>query len=157
MNHRGCSDYRSCLYDNSSSQNSKLQAAGAEHSLSPGIKAPWSLASFRPAPPIYALKTFGKPDAVDSCRSTKTCTMLDFDPLHKVNDRASFMHSRVGNWETCEDRWLSETVKALKSQMTDLQSQVSQLCKQLEEERKSRLSLAATVKRSMAVIDGAVP
>ncbi|XP_031777169.1 rho guanine nucleotide exchange factor 7 isoform X3 [Nasonia vitripennis] len=172
----------------SSSQNSKLQAAGAEHSSSPGNKAPWSLASFRPAPPIYALKTFGKPDAVDSCRSTKTCNerqfeddaiilrviegyclsanarftvhsaMLDFDPLHKVNDRASFMHSRVGNWETCEDsRWLSETVKALKSQMTDLQSQVSQLCKQLEEERKSRLSLAATVKRSMAVIDGAVP
>ena len=54
-------------------------------------------------------------------------------------------------------RGLPETVKILKSQMLDLQTQVAQLCKQLEEERKSRLSLAATVKRSIAVIDGSMP
>lgn len=51
-------------------------------------------------------------------------------------------------------RILSETVKTLKNQMTDLQSQMSLLTKQLDEERRSRLSLAATVKRSMGVIDG---
>lgn len=51
-------------------------------------------------------------------------------------------------------RTLSETVKTLKNQMTDLQSQMSLLTKQLDEERRSRLSLAATVKRSMGVIDG---
>lgn len=51
-------------------------------------------------------------------------------------------------------RTLSETVKTLKTQMTDLQSQMSLLTKQLDEERRSRLSLAATVKRSMGVIDG---
>ena len=50
-------------------------------------------------------------------------------------------------------RTLSETVKTLKNQMTDLQSQMSLLTKQLDEERRSRLSLAATVKRSMGVID----
>lgn len=51
-------------------------------------------------------------------------------------------------------RTLSETVKTLKTQMTDLQLQMSLLTKQLDEERRSRLSLAATVKRSMGVIDG---
>ncbi|XP_011495800.1 PREDICTED: rho guanine nucleotide exchange factor 7 isoform X2 [Ceratosolen solmsi marchali] len=171
----------------SSSQSLKLQAAGADQSPTPGIKAPWSLASLRPAPPIYALKTFRKLDTVDACRSMKTCNerqfeedaiilrviegyclsanarftvnsaMLDFDLLHKVNDRESFMHSRIGNWDTYDDRSLSETVKALKSQMSDLQLQVMQLCKQLEDERKSRLSLAATVKRSMAIMDSVVP
>jgi hypothetical protein len=50
-------------------------------------------------------------------------------------------------------RTLSETVKTLKNQMTDLQSQMSLLTKQLDEERRSRLSLAATVKRSMGVIE----
>lgn len=54
-------------------------------------------------------------------------------------------------------RILSETVRTLKSQMTDLQSQMSLLTKQLDEERRSRLSLAATVKRSMGVVDGSVP
>jgi len=38
-------------------------------------------------------------------------------------------------------RTLSETVKTLKNQMTDLQSQMSLLTKQLDEERRSRLSI----------------
>lgn len=54
-------------------------------------------------------------------------------------------------------RTLSETVKTLKCQMTDLQSQMSLLTKQLDEERRSRLTLAATVKRSMGVVDGSMP
>lgn len=53
-------------------------------------------------------------------------------------------------------RSLSETVKTLKNQMTDLQSQMSLLTKQLDEERRSRLSLAATVKRSMAAMDSSI-
>lgn len=52
-------------------------------------------------------------------------------------------------------RSLAETVKILKGQMTDLQSQILQLTQQLDEERRSRLSLAATVKRSIAIADGA--
>lgn len=55
------------------------------------------------------------------------------------------------------NRTLSETVRTLKNQMTDLQSQMSLLTKQLDEERRSRLSLAATVKRSIGVVDGSVP
>lgn len=40
--------------------------------------------------------------------------------------------------------------------MTDLQSQMSLLTKQLDEERQSRLSLAATIKRSIGIMNGSV-
>lgn len=53
-------------------------------------------------------------------------------------------------------RTLSETVNTLKDQIIDLQSQMVLLTRQLDEERKSRLSLAATVKRSIAVMDASV-
>lgn len=53
-----------------------------------------------------------------------------------------------------QTRSLSETVKTLKGQMLDLQAQVTQLSQQLNEERRSRLSLAATVKRNITLIDG---
>lgn len=79
-------------------------------------------------------------------------SMLDYES-QKSRERVSSMHNR-NNWESCNDRTLSETVKTLKNQMTDLQSQMSLLTKQLDEERRSRLSLAATVKRSMGIIDG---
>ncbi|KMQ98011.1 pak-interacting exchange beta-pix cool-1 [Lasius niger] len=84
--------------------------------------------------------------------SGESNSMIDYDS-QKSRDRISYAHNR-GNWESCNDRTLSETVKTLKNQMTDLQSQMSLLTKQLDEERRSRLSLAATVKRSMGVIDG---
>ncbi|EFN79242.1 Rho guanine nucleotide exchange factor 7 [Harpegnathos saltator] len=84
--------------------------------------------------------------------SGESNSMLDYES-QKSRDRVSSMHNR-GNWESCNDRTLSETVKTLKNQMTDLQSQMSLLTKQLDEERRSRLSLAATVKRSMGVMDG---
>ncbi|XP_015595226.1 rho guanine nucleotide exchange factor 7 isoform X2 [Cephus cinctus] len=167
--------------------NVKNQQLPVEHCSSPGIKIPWSLASLRPAPPLYSLKSFSKTDSTDACRTTRICNerlfeedalilkviegycltvnarftvhsaMLDCEPLHKARDRVSLMHSRIGNWDSCEDRSLSETIKTLTSQVTDLQSQMSQLTKQLDEERRSRLSLAATVKRSIAAMDGSVP
>ncbi|XP_017799033.1 PREDICTED: rho guanine nucleotide exchange factor 7 isoform X2 [Habropoda laboriosa] len=87
--------------------------------------------------------------------SGESASMLEYDS-HKARDRTSLIHNR-GNWDFCSNRILSETVKTLKSQMTDLQSQMSLLTKQLDEERRSRLSLAATVKRSMGVVDGSVP
>lgn len=43
-----------------SQMNGKRQRSAADHCLSPGIKTPWSIASLRPAPPLYTLKTFGK-------------------------------------------------------------------------------------------------
>ncbi|GAB1864499.1 Rho guanine nucleotide exchange factor 7 isoform X2 [Camponotus japonicus] len=167
--------------------NGKHQRPIMEHCTSPGIKTPWSLASLRPAPPLYSLKNFGKIDTTtDTSRLQRSCnerqfeedaiilkviesyclsvnarftvhsgesnSMLDYD-LQKSRDRTSYAHNK-GNWESCNDRTLSETVKTLKNQMTDLQSQMSLLTKQLDEERRSRLSLAATVKRSMGVIDG---
>lgn len=54
------------------------------------------------------------------------------------------------------NRILLETVRTLKNQMTDLQSQMSLLTKQLDEERRSRLSLAATIKRSIGIMNGSV-
>ncbi|XP_018407269.1 PREDICTED: rho guanine nucleotide exchange factor 7 isoform X2 [Cyphomyrmex costatus] len=167
--------------------NGKHQRPAMEHCTSPGIKTPWSIASLRPAPPLYSLKNFGKLDTTtDTSRSPRSCnerqfeedaiilkviegyclsvnarftvhsgesnSVLDYES-QKSRDRISLMHNR-GNWESCNDRTLSETVKTLKNQMTDLQSQMSLLTKQLDEERRSRLSLAATVKRSMGVIDG---
>ncbi|KAL6443281.1 hypothetical protein ACFW04_002882 [Cataglyphis niger] len=167
--------------------NGKHQRPIMEHCTSPGIKTPWSLASLRPAPPLYSLKSFGKIDTTtDTSRLQRSCnerqfeedaiilkviegyclsvnarftvhsgesnSMLDYDS-QKSRDRISSAHNR-SNWESCNDRTLSETVKTLKNQMTDLQSQMSLLTKQLDEERRSRLSLAATVKRSMGVIDG---
>ncbi|XP_051155369.1 rho guanine nucleotide exchange factor 7 isoform X1 [Leptopilina boulardi] len=152
-----------------------------------GTKTPWSLASLRPAPPIYTIKPFGKSDSSENSWSTKLCnerqfeddaiilkviegycftvntrftvhsTMLDYDPLHKARDRVSFMNNKIGDGDAREDRSLSETIATLKHQMVDLQWQISQLTLQLEEERRSRLSLAATVQRSIAVIDGPVP
>ncbi|OAD52161.1 Rho guanine nucleotide exchange factor 7, partial [Eufriesea mexicana] len=86
--------------------------------------------------------------------SGESASMLEYDS-HKMRDRTSLMHNH-GNWDFCSNRILSETVRTLKSQMTDLQSQMSLLTKQLDEERRSRLSLAATVKRSMGVVDGSV-
>ncbi|XP_076657820.1 rho-type guanine nucleotide exchange factor isoform X3 [Halictus rubicundus] len=82
-------------------------------------------------------------------------TLLDYGS-QKTRDRASLTHNK-GDWDFCNNRTLSETVKTLKSQMTDLQSQMSLLTKQLDEERRSRLSLAAAVKRSMGVVDGSMP
>lgn len=170
-------------------QQQQPQRPPAEHCSSPGIKVPWSIASLRPAPPVYSFKSFGKTDAAsDISRAPRSCnerqfeedaiilrviegyclsvnarftvhsgesnSVLDYDS-HKARDRVSLMHNR-GNWDSCNNRTLSETVKTLKSQMTDLQSQMSLLTKQLDEERRSRLSLAATVKRSMGVIDGSI-
>ncbi|KAG7201529.1 hypothetical protein KM043_004281 [Ampulex compressa] len=166
-----------------SQTNGKNQRSVVEYCSSGGVKIPWSIASLRPAPPLYSLKTFGKTDTTpDTSRAPRSCNerqfeedaiilkviegyclsvnarftvhsgesnpILDYDP-HKIRDRISLMHNK-GNWD-CSDRTLTETVKTLKSQMTDLQSQMSLLTKQLDEERRSRLSLAATVKRSMGV------
>nr|XP_033328834.1 rho guanine nucleotide exchange factor 7 isoform X3 [Megalopta genalis] len=87
--------------------------------------------------------------------SGESTSVLDYGS-QKTRDRTSLTHNK-GDWDFCSNRTLSETVKTLKSQMTDLQSQMSLLTKQLDEERKSRLSLAATVKRSMGVVDGSMP
>lgn len=40
--------------------NGKRQRSAVDRCLSPGINTPWSIASLRPAPPLYTLKTFGK-------------------------------------------------------------------------------------------------
>ncbi|XP_018060250.1 PREDICTED: rho guanine nucleotide exchange factor 7-like isoform X3 [Atta colombica] len=182
-----CSYFTAMLCEQTNNQlNGKHQRSAMEHCTSPGIKTPWSIASLRPAPPLYSLKNFGKLDTTtDTSRSPRLCnerqfeedaiilkviegyclsvnarftvhsgesnSMLDYES-QKSRDRISLTHNR-GNWEYCNDKTLSETVKTLKNQMTDLQSQMSLLTKQLDEERRSRLSLAATVKRSMGVID----
>ncbi|KAJ8688320.1 hypothetical protein QAD02_024115 [Eretmocerus hayati] len=170
----------------SSSQNLRLLTAGQEKSSPLGTRTQWTPAVFRPSPPIYSLKNFGRLENLDSSRATKNdeqkfeddavilkviegyCTstnarftmhsamLMDFDPL-RVNNRASFVNSKVENWDICENRGLSETVKALKNQMVDLQLQVAHLCKQVEDERKSRLSLTAAFKKSIAIADGSVP
>ncbi|XP_043585413.1 rho guanine nucleotide exchange factor 7 [Bombus pyrosoma] len=145
-----------------------------EHCVSLGIRTPWSIASLRPAPPFYSFKVFDErqfeEDAIIlkvieayclsvnarfTVHSGESTSMLEYDS-HKMRDRTSLMHNR-GNWDFCSNRTLSETVRTLKNQMTDLQSQMSLLTKQLDEERRSRLSLAATVKRSIGVVDGSVP
>ncbi|XP_076245799.1 rho-type guanine nucleotide exchange factor isoform X2 [Calliopsis andreniformis] len=159
----------------------------AEHSPSSTIKTHWSIASLRPAPPVYTLRAFGKTEpALDLSRVHRAyerqfeedaiilkvieaycvsvsarftvhsgeSTLLDYGS-HKTRDRTSLVHNKE-NWDFCSNRVLSETVKTLKNQMTDLQSQMSLLTKQLDEERRSRLSLAATVKRSIGVVDGSV-
>lgn len=47
------------------------------HCTSPGIKTPWSLASLRPAPPIYSLKSFGKIDTTtDTSRPQRSCSKI---------------------------------------------------------------------------------
>ncbi|XP_068974372.1 rho guanine nucleotide exchange factor 7 isoform X2 [Bombus flavifrons] len=145
-----------------------------EHCVSLGIRTPWSIASLRPAPPFYSFKVFDErqfeEDAIIlkvieayclsvnarfTVHSGESTSMLEYDS-QKMRDRTSLMHNR-GNWDFCSNRTLSETVRTLKNQMTDLQSQMSLLTKQLDEERRSRLSLAATVKRSIGVVDGSVP
>ncbi|KAK2583895.1 hypothetical protein KPH14_001166 [Odynerus spinipes] len=155
--------------------NGKRQRSAVDHSsLSPGIKTPWSIASLRPAPPLYTLKTFDERQFEDDAiilkviesyclsvnsrftmNSSESNSMMDLE-WQRTRDGSSSTHNRSTNWDTRADRSLSETVKTLKNQMTDLQSQMSLLTKQLDEERRSRLSLAATVKRSMAVIDGSM-
>lgn len=53
----------------------KHQRPTMEHCMSPGIKTPWSLASLRPAPPIYTLKSFGKIDpTTDMSRPPRSCS-----------------------------------------------------------------------------------
>jgi len=48
-----------------------------EHCTSPGIKTPWSIASLRPAPPLYSLKNFGKLDTTtDTSRSPRLCSKI---------------------------------------------------------------------------------
>ena len=48
-----------------------------EHCTSPGIKTPWSIASLRPAPPLYSLKNFGKLDTTtDTSRSPRSCSKI---------------------------------------------------------------------------------
>ncbi|KAK9304411.1 hypothetical protein QLX08_004196 [Tetragonisca angustula] len=145
-----------------------------DHCVSLGIKTPWNIASLRPASPFYNFKVFDErqfeEDAIIlkvieayclsvnarfTVHSGESTSMLEYDS-HKMRDRTSLTHNR-GNWDFCSNRTLSETVRTLKNQMTDLQSQMSLLTKQLDEERRSRLSLAATVKRSMGVVDGSVP
>ncbi|KZC12936.1 Rho guanine nucleotide exchange factor 7, partial [Dufourea novaeangliae] len=153
------------------------------------IRTPWSIASLRPASPLYNLRVFGKTDpSLDLSRSPRpsnerqfeedaiilkvieaycltvnarftvhsgeSTSVLDYG-AHKARDRTSLMHNK-GDWDFCSNRTLSETVKTLKNQMTDLQSQMSLLTKQLDEERRSRLCLAATVKRSMGVVDSSL-
>nr|XP_033328833.1 rho guanine nucleotide exchange factor 7 isoform X2 [Megalopta genalis] len=139
-----------------------------------GIRTAWCIASLRPAPPLYAFRAFDErqfeEDAIIlkvieaycltvnarfTVHSGESTSVLDYGS-QKTRDRTSLTHNK-GDWDFCSNRTLSETVKTLKSQMTDLQSQMSLLTKQLDEERKSRLSLAATVKRSMGVVDGSMP
>ncbi|XP_043265500.1 rho guanine nucleotide exchange factor 6 isoform X2 [Colletes gigas] len=160
----------------SSHQNGKQQQQRSVAEPCPplGIRASWCIASLRPAPPLYTFRAFDErqfeEDAIIlkvieayclsvnarfTVHSGESTSMLEYGS-HKARDRTSLTHNR-GNWEFCSNRILSETVKTLKSQMTDLQSQMSLLTKQLDEERRSRLSLAATVKRSMGVVDGSVP
>ncbi|XP_033328833.2 rho-type guanine nucleotide exchange factor isoform X2 [Megalopta genalis] len=139
-----------------------------------GIRTAWCIASLRPAPPLYTFRAFDErqfeEDAIIlkvieaycltvnarfTVHSGESTSVLDYGS-QKTRDRTSLTHNK-GDWDFCSNRTLSETVKTLKSQMTDLQSQMSLLTKQLDEERKSRLSLAATVKRSMGVVDGSMP
>ncbi|XP_043500325.1 rho guanine nucleotide exchange factor 7 [Polistes fuscatus] len=157
-----------------SQTNGKRQRSAADHCLSPGIKTPWSIASLRPAPPLYTLKTFDnrqfEEDAIilkiieSYCLSVNSRFTMNSNESNSMMDvewqrtrDASLMHKKGVNWDSSADRSLSETVKTLKNQMTDLQSQMSLLTKQLDEERRSRLSLAATVKRSMAAMDSSIP
>lgn len=154
--------------------NGKRQRSAVDHCLSPGIKTPWSIASLRPAPPLYTLKTFDnrqfEEDAMilkiieSYCLSVNSRFTMNSNESNSMMDvewqrtrDASLMHKKGVNWDSSADRSLSETVKTLKNQMTDLQSQMSLLTKQLDEERRSRLSLAATVKRSMAAMDSSIP
>ncbi|XP_015178531.1 PREDICTED: rho guanine nucleotide exchange factor 7 isoform X1 [Polistes dominula] len=158
-----------------SQTNGKRQRSAVDHCLSPGIKTPWSIASLRPAPPLYTLKTFDnrqfEEDAIIlkiiesyclsvnsryTMNSNESNSMVDVE-WQRTRDASSFTHKKGVNWDSSADRSLSETVKTLKNQMTDLQSQMSLLTKQLDEERRSRLSLAATVKRSMAAMDSSIP
>lgn len=54
--------------------NGKQQRMGVENYHPPGIKIPWSIASLRPAPPLYSCKGFGKADLLDSGNSMRICS-----------------------------------------------------------------------------------
>lgn len=56
--------------------NGKHQRSAMEHCTSPGIKIPWSIASLRPAPPLYSLKNFGKIDTADTSRPLRSCSKI---------------------------------------------------------------------------------
>lgn len=51
------------------------------------------------------------------------------------------------------DTSLSKSVEILRNQVADMQAQMMQLIKQLNEEKQSRLLLAAVVKRITAIDD----
>ncbi|XP_043284271.1 rho guanine nucleotide exchange factor 7 isoform X2 [Venturia canescens] len=63
----------------SNQSNGKSHQSGVEHCSSPGIKTPWSLASLRPAPPLYSLKIYGKSDSAESVRSPRTLNERQFE------------------------------------------------------------------------------
>lgn len=59
--------------------NGKHQRPTVEHCSSPEIKIPWSLASLRPAPPLYSFKNFGKIDTTtDTSRPPRSCSKICF-------------------------------------------------------------------------------
>lgn len=63
-----------------------------EHCISPGIKTPWSLASLRPAPPIYSLKSFGKIDSTtDTSRPSRLCSKISLD-MEWISDLCKFLN-----------------------------------------------------------------
>lgn len=65
------------LQQTTNQTNGKNQRSAAEHCTSPGIKTPWSLASLRPAPPMYSLKNFGKIDTTtDTSRLPRSCSKI---------------------------------------------------------------------------------
>ncbi|XP_014299479.1 rho guanine nucleotide exchange factor 7 isoform X1 [Microplitis demolitor] len=171
---------KSPTISNMSNQIGKLQPQLPESCSSPRNKSPWSLASLRPAPPIY-LKAFNKSDNVELCRSPRAANerqfeddaiilkiiegycmtvnarltvhsaALDNESSNKMCDSVSVVNNKVGNLDSCNDRSLSQTVETLKNQVGSLQSQVIQLTKQLDDEKQSRLLLTVAMKRIGAI------
>ncbi|XP_044006027.1 rho guanine nucleotide exchange factor 7 [Aphidius gifuensis] len=167
-----------CLTSNQS--NGKIHQLAQECSLSPKNKIPWSVASLRPAAPIYNLKIDGKTDVTDSSRTTRNPNERQFEDdaiiLKVIEGYCMTVNARFTvnpeftddttckgkNMDSCDiNRGLPENVEALKTQVMDLQSQMIQLTRQLEEEKQSRLQLTGTVdmlvKRRFNGIDGLVP
>ncbi|KAF7992990.1 hypothetical protein HCN44_005771 [Aphidius gifuensis] len=164
----------------SNQSNGKIHQLAQECSLSPKNKIPWSVASLRPAAPIYNLKIDGKTDVTDSSRTTRNPNERQFEDdaiiLKVIEGYCMTVNARFTvnpeftddttckgkNMDSCDiNRGLPENVEALKTQVMDLQSQMIQLTRQLEEEKQSRLQLTGTVdmlvKRRFNGIDGLVP